>query len=166
MKVLVVSDSHGNCTHLRRAITKERPQAVIHLGDGRRDILEVMGDRPQIPLYSVPGNCDLRSQNLAPVQQITLEGVHILLAHGHTFGVKSGYRTYLNYGHRQEADLILSGHTHVACVWEDGGMLLVNPGSVGNGSHPSYAVLELAGGKVLDCEMKEIQDPVYEWKHL
>lgn len=166
MKLLVVSDSHGNCTHLRRAIETEKPQVVFHLGDGRRDILEVMADWPEIPLYSVPGNCDLRSGNLAPVQQVTLEGVHIMLAHGHTFGVKSGYQNYLNYARRQGAKLLFAGHTHVPCVWEDEGMLLINPGSVGNGSHPSYAVLELSDGRVQDCELKEIEDPVYEWRHL
>lgn len=166
MKLLVVSDSHGNCTHLRRAMEQEKPHVVFHLGDGRRDILDVMADWPEIPLYSVPGNCDLRSGNLAPVQQVTLEGVHIMLAHGHTFGVKSGYQSYLNYARRQGVNLLFAGHTHVPCVWEDEELLLINPGSVGNGSHPSYAVLELSDGAVRDCELKEIEDPVYEWRHL
>lgn len=164
MKLLVVSDSHGNRTHLRRAISLEKPQAVFHLGDGRLDILEVMADWPELPLFSVPGNCDFRSNRIAAVQEVTLEGVHILFAHGHTFGVKNGYESYLRYGQRQGYQLLLSGHTHIPCVWEDQGVLLVNPGSVGNGSHPSYAVLEVAEGAVQDCELKEIQDPVYEWR--
>lgn len=166
MKLLVVSDSHGNCTHLRRAIEKERPDAVAHLGDGRADILHVMADWPQLPLYSVSGNCDRRSNRTPAVAQITLEGVHIMLAHGHTFGVKSGYRTYLDYGARQGMDLLLSGHTHIPCMREDGPLLLLNPGSVGNGPAPTYAVVELADGAVQNWKIKEIEDPVYEWRHL
>lgn len=166
MKLLVVSDSHGNRTHLRQAIELEKPQAVFHLGDGQGDILAVMADWPELPLYHVPGNCDWRSARAPAVAQVTLEGVHIILAHGHTFGVKSGYQSYLNYGIRQGAKLLLSGHTHVPCVWEDRGIMLVNPGSVGNGSHPTYAVLEVSEGAVRDCQIKEIKNPVYEWQRL
>ena len=163
MKLLILSDSHGNRTHLRRALELEKPQVVFHLGDGRADILAVMADLPEVPLYSVPGNCDWRCR-LAPVQQVTVEGLPILVAHGHTFGVKSGYQSYLAYGRRQGARLLLSGHTHVPCVWEDEGIMLVNPGSVGNGQHPTYAVLEVEQGTVKDCQIKQIADPVYEWQ--
>ena len=56
MKLLILSDSHGNRTHPRRALELEKPQVVFHLGDGRADILAVMADLPEVPLYSVPGN--------------------------------------------------------------------------------------------------------------
>lgn len=163
MKLLIVSDSHGNRTHLRRALELEKPQAVFHLGDGRPDILAAMSDLPEVPLYSVAGNCDRRCR-LPEVQQVTVAGLQILMAHGHTFGVKSGYQKYLDYGRRQGVKLLLSGHTHIPCIWEDGGLMLINPGSVGNGLNPTYCVLEAEQGEILGCEIKEIADPVFEWR--
>lgn len=162
MKILIFSDSHGNQTHMRRALELERPQAVFHLGDGRADILNVMQDWPETALYSVAGNCDWRSRHRTE-ELVTLEEVRFLLSHGHEHGVKSGYESYIRYGARHKAKVLLAGHTHVPCIWEDRGILLMNPGSVGNGAHPSYGVIEVEAGQVKDCKIKRIKNPVYEW---
>ena len=34
MKVLVLSDSHGNLTNMVRAVEAESPHMIVHLGDG------------------------------------------------------------------------------------------------------------------------------------
>ena len=40
MRILVVSDSHGNDSSLRRAILAQpKAEVVIHLGDGEEELL-------------------------------------------------------------------------------------------------------------------------------
>ena len=48
MKIVIFSDSHGNQDNMRQVISKERPDAVFHLGDGRADILTVMEGLPHV----------------------------------------------------------------------------------------------------------------------
>lgn len=160
MNIVIFSDSHGNRANMRQVLEKERPQVVFHLGDGRTDILEVLRDWPGLELHSVVGNCDWRSRGPAE-ELVTLEGLRMLLAHGHAYGVKSGYGSYLAYGMRRQAQILLAGHTHTPCIWEDRGILLVNPGSVGNSPRPTYAVLEVEAGQVKRVEIRPVEKPVY-----
>ena len=37
MKILVLSDSHGNISNMLQAVEREQPRAVYHLGDCLRD---------------------------------------------------------------------------------------------------------------------------------
>ena len=41
MKYLVLSDSHGNVDNMVRAVELVKPQGIIHLGDGWRDVEEL-----------------------------------------------------------------------------------------------------------------------------
>ena len=67
MRILVISDTHGNEQGLLQAI-EEQPsaRAVIHLGDGAREAQAAADHFPGLPFYSVRGNCDWPSaaQNL------------------------------------------------------------------------------------------------------
>ena len=58
MKYLVLSDSHGNVDNMVRAVELVKPQGIIHLGDGWRDVEELRELFPSLPLEQVPGNCD------------------------------------------------------------------------------------------------------------
>ena len=59
MKILVLSDSHGTMSSMERALERERPDCVLHLGDHLRDARSLARRHPQTPVYAVPGNCDL-----------------------------------------------------------------------------------------------------------
>ena len=39
MKLLIFSDSHGSAAPLCAVTRRERPDLVLHLGDGSRDVL-------------------------------------------------------------------------------------------------------------------------------
>ena len=56
MKVLVVSDSHGNVENMCRAVELERPRMLLHLGDGWRDAALVAQRYPDLPMEKVPGS--------------------------------------------------------------------------------------------------------------
>ena len=144
MRILLVSDTHGNQTALLQAHEAAgRCDAVIHLGDGEQDtqVLETVDD--QIQLFQVAGNCDLGSTKS---RELLCEfgKVRLLLCHGDRYGVKSGLSRLIERGHAAAVDVVLYGHTHLAQSVEQEGLLLVNPGTLAvPASYRSYAILEI-----------------------
>lgn len=153
-KLCVFSDSHGCPEHMLRVIRQEAPDAVFHLGDGEGDLKAVRRAFPDLPLYQVRGNCDWASAAPA-LLRTEVEGQKVFATHGHLYDVKMG-RDYqrLRYAALEaDARLVLFGHTHIPYhdrVW---GMELVNPGSIGYGARPSYAVVTI-DGKAIAADLK------------
>lgn len=143
MKILVTSDSHGNTSALNRAILKEKPDCIIHLGDGFDDVPEVLA----IPCYQVSGNCDPISCNLSLTRVIELEGVRILMTHGHKYNVKNTLSPIYLAALEEGANLALFGHTHMPFADIDPDKpSFFNPGSIRNPPH-SYGTIVLRDGK-------------------
>ena len=147
MKILVLSDSHGNISNMIQAVERETPAMILHLGDCWRDAEKLHEQFPAIPLEQVPGNCDFRSTE--PNEQLLmLSGMKALICHGHTYGVK---QSLLSAGYRAEEldlDLFLFGHTHRPFVDMRGKTLFLNPGSIGDYHHPFYGIITLENGKM------------------
>ena len=145
MRLLILSDSHGNLQYMTQAVERLGPTHVIHLGDHTRDARDLAGRFPMTPLVSVRGNCDYGDDT--PEQRLAdYGGVRVLMCHGHRHGVKSGLQRYLLAAKESLADVALFGHTHQAYCEEEGGVWLVNPGSCG-GYAPTCAVIDIAAGK-------------------
>ena len=155
MKAAVFSDTHSNTALMVEAVARCRPDLIIHLGDHSRDTAILREKFPEIPLYSVRGNCDTE------VDQMVLE-FPILADYA---VLTAGQRLiYATHGHRyntahlpplQPGDILLHGHTHIP-AWEQFGRdnLYLNPGSVSipkENSPRSYMTL---------------QDGVLAWKDL
>ena len=142
MKILVFSDSHRSRGEMYDAIEVHSPHQVIHLGDLLSDAEELSYTYPQLPICTVPGNCDGWTD--APLKKlITLGGVRILLSHGHLWGVKGGYDGAIAAARACEADILLFGHTHVAvCRQLEDGLWMMNPGS----SRSSYGLIQIQDG--------------------
>lgn len=148
MKVLVLSDSHGRPEALRQAIEKEKPHKVLFLGDGFYDVEKIREEFSALPIFTVPGNCDYGSFS-EPEQLIELDGVRILMMHGHTRGVKYGGMNAYYAAREMEADVLLYGHTHQPMVDYDGTLYTMNPGSIRYTG--TYGVVRIENGKVADC---------------
>ena len=86
MKILVLSDSHGCMEYMRRAVQKEQPDLICHLGDCALDAMQLRQEYFQIPFLSVPGNCDFPDSE-TPLVRITQEAGVKLFACG---GAMSG----------------------------------------------------------------------------
>lgn len=147
MKILVLSDSHGNISNMERAVERTKPDMIFHLGDCWRDG-ELLHDRyPHIPFEQVPGNCDFRS--VEPTEKLVfLDEFRVLLCHGHTYHVK---QTLLQAGYTAEQenlDLFLFGHTHQPLVDRQGKAWLLNPGSIGDHRRPTYGIVTVEAGKL------------------
>lgn len=169
MKLLIASDIHGAaywCGKLMEAISDERPDRVILLGDllyhgprndlpedyAPKQVIEMLNSiAPQI--IAVRGNCE------AEVDQMVLDFAcmatnntlldpstdsSLFLTHGHVYG--PGLHGSANQlPALLPDDALVYGHTHVKVSQEGpGGIWLFNPGSVGipkDGSH-SYGIYE------------------------
>ena len=147
MKILVLSDSHGNVSNMAAAAEQTAPRMIFHLGDCWRDAEKLHDLSPDIPLEQVPGNCDYRSSEPAE-RLLCLEDKRILLCHGHTYGVKQSLLTAGYAAEEQNLDLFLFGHTHRPLVDRRGKTLFVNPGSIGDYRRPFYAVVTIVNGRL------------------
>lgn len=152
MRVLVVSDVHGKLNLLREAI-EAQPTArnVIFLGDGLRQVEDVMELYPDRTFYTVPGNCDFGAGGI-PIRQETFGGKRFYFTHGHLHDVK--YTLYrLDMAAREAgADIALFGHTHVPYEEYADGMYLFNPGSLGHDR--TYGYVDVEGGGIRTAVVK------------
>lgn len=165
MTLLIISDSHGHADRVTEAIRRVRPDGILFAGDGLRDLTYC--DLP-CPLWAVRGNCDWMASplivggaTLEPQDEelIHVEGVRILLAHGHKYGVKGGLGGAVTRAIRADADVLIFGHTHIPLelhLSPDGAydltptkpLILFNPGSLGD-RDGSFGTLTIRGGQVL-----------------
>ncbi len=149
MKFIVFSDSHGDVDHMIRAVRLENPALCFFLGDGEYDLTRLQRRFPSLPVNAVRGNCDLRS-TLPRALTCAAGGVRIFATHGHLYGVKHDpiYRELCEAALAENADVVLFGHTHQPFRDRTMGMELLNPGSIGPTTRPSYGLILLDGDRI------------------
>lgn len=154
VKLLVLSDSHSALNFMRRCIEAVRPDAVVHLGDHYDDGQAMAEEYSHIRFYQVPGNCDRYRYdlNVPMIMTPVIGGVRLYMTHGHLHGVKSNPYRLIAEARKAEAAVVLYGHTHEACCFQEDGLWVVNPGSCGYHGG-SAAVLTLRDKKVSDCRI-------------
>ena len=147
MKILILSDSHGNVDNMVQAVQQENPHMIIHLGDVMRDAQKLQTFFPNIPLEQVPGNCDYAAFD-APERILCIEDKRVMICHGHTLHVKSGLLSAMCAALEENADVFLFGHTHKVFCETRNGVAMLNPGSIGDPRYPTYGILEINNGTV------------------
>lgn len=149
MKIVIVSDSHGNTLALREVLDREQDaEFIFHLGDGAADILAVQhaGRCPQA--YVVRGNCDYAPGT--PSERLCgFGGQLIFMTHGNGYEVKITTGALLSAARLKNADIALFGHTHEPYYGCHDGIYLFNPGALSRAvsGRLSYGVLTIAEGK-------------------
>ena len=160
MKILVISDSHGDVTSIQKIISLHRDaELLIFLGDGLRDLASASDVIPAtMATVSVCGNCDffsLGSLSARDEETLTVEGRRLFITHGHKYGVKGGLGALASAAHSRGADIVLFGHTHEpheSRVEIDGRSIqLFNPGSIGRPHDrlTHYGILDIRKNGVL-----------------
>ena len=149
MKIIVFSDSHSDTRKMREAlkIHKSNTEVVVFLGDGLRDVESLKVMYPNIAFFSVKGNCDFFEREAEEERLLTLDGVKILITHGHLYGVKGGYGKIATHAEKIGADAVFFGHTHIPlesiCEVNNKNIVLFNPGSIGKDGN--YGVVNTSG---------------------
>lgn len=162
MKVLVISDTHGNIENAKNVLNQVIPagvETVLHCGDYISDARLLEKFYPQVEIYGVYGNCDVGFGG-AYSEVVTLEGVSIYMSHGHRYGVKWGeYDEVAIDAIAHEATVAICGHSHQAYLEKKQGVLIMNPGSLTlprDSKYPSYGILELKDGYVKEASVLQI----------
>jgi putative phosphoesterase len=150
MKILVISDTHGDTNKAEEVIKANNgTDMVIHLGDYFRDAQKLSGLFPGIRFEYIYGNSDFMVNNVPAEKLLDLCGKKVFITHGHRYSVKWDYNKLFKKAEELDADIVLFGHTHVPDMVENGKHCILNPGSA---SYPrsckygSYAIIEIEDG--------------------
>ena len=149
MKIGVISDTHGCRDTWHHVMEKffSDVDMILHAGDilyhGPRNTIpaeyqpkemaEDLNGCP-VPIIAVRGNCDAEVDDMVldfPVlqeyQHLHVGGVRILMNHGHHLDDDAKVAAAKQAG----ANIVITGHTHVAVLTKKEDILLLNPGSPG-----------------------------------
>ena len=147
MRILVISDSHGNYAQALKAHERAgEVDHIIHLGDGCEDAL-FMEQVLEVPVIRVAGNCDLDGR-LPNERCLELGTSRFFVTHGNNYQVKSGLSRLKARGAEVAASVVLYGHTHLPAVEALGGVLYVNPGQLKFEGAATCAIVTLDDGAV------------------
>ena len=150
MKILLLSDNHGNYDTVSEILEREHSQVdlVLHCGDSEF--------APNDPIWKrvdgvVKGNLDFYNEYPIDLTFETEYG-NIFLTHGHRYQVGLGNELILHEASQSDATMIFHGHMHVSYAQYTNGILLVNPGSISrprsNHMHKTYAIVSLESERI------------------
>jgi len=155
MKAAVFSDTHGNTALMVEAVRRSRPDVIIHLGDYERDTEILKREFPEIPLYSVCGNCDFSP--LSPLTDIVpLGNAKAFICHGHSYTVEYSIDRLVYAAQEQNCKIAMFGHTHTAYNGETGGVKVINPGTAGKGRELTCAFIEVFDNGGIASEIRAL----------
>lgn len=151
MKIILVSDSHGNKEGINFLINTLKYDYFFFAGDGLRDLGSSIYDNRTV---CVKGNCDFFAYGEPITQTLFVEGVKILLTHGDYYRVKYGMDGLKLFAEGKEYKLVCFGHTHNKTHFQENGITYVNAGAFKSGN---YAEIDVKGGNI-NVEFKNIND--------
>ena len=146
MKVLIVSDTHGRDTTLKRLLEQVKPiDMLVHCGDveGSEDYIRAMAG---CPVHIVAGNndffCDLPKE-----EEFLIGKYRVLLTHGHYYYITMGTQMIKEDARARGFDIVMFGHTHRPYLEQEKGIVVLNPGSLSyprqDGRKPSYMIMDV-----------------------
>jgi len=158
--MLVLSDTHGSLFALKTVMNWAKDHMppndticdAVFLGDGASDL------RPAADAAGFYSNWKILRGNNDYEHSIQDSAVfdfadhRFFICHGHRHSLYGGYHTLISAGRNNDANVVMFGHTHVPFLKNEGGLLLINPGSVGrprSRTGATFAVIECIPGEPL-----------------
>lgn len=142
MKIGIISDTH--CWEYTYIIPDWIKKAfkdvdmIVHAGDVETP--SVLNSLQNIaPVYAVRGNCDSSGLN-------TPDSISLDIGCGKLTAAHKPAQAHYEALSSPNTRVIVFGHTHIATISEENGILLINPGSPSHprgGLPPSVAILEV-----------------------
>ena len=159
MRIMIVSDTHGRHTNLDTALKREGSiDMLLHMGDiehGEHDIEAIA----QSPLHMVAGNNDYFSY-LPKEKEIQIGPYKVWLTHGHNYFVSMDIRHLRDEARARKVDIVMFGHTHKPYIDLEGGVIVINPGSISyprqEGRRATYIIMEIGADKRAHFELKYV----------
>ena len=152
MKIVILSDSHGDVETMRSVVENEMPDAVIHLGDHITDADKLSELYPDIQMFKVLGNTDSYNDDEDWIQYVDICGKRFMLTHGHLFLNSENKTNFEGISNMflcgEHKDITLFGHTHEPFINCCNGGWIMNPGHIGRISNQkicaTYGILEIS----------------------
>lgn len=142
MRILVLSDIHGDYYSMKRALDAQpAAEAIVFCGDGAEQFDYIQQTYTDKQVIGVRGNCDW-SSTLPPAETVNIGGKTLFVTHGHLYQAKFTVYNMICAAREQHADILLFGHTHQAMTDYDDGLYMMNPGSC-SGYGASYGVIDI-----------------------
>lgn len=151
MKVLVLSDSHGNINKLKDIIEAEQTfDCLIHCGDGINDLIHAVIPKG-VPVITVCGNID-RARGIEGKTWLveTFGRFRFFITHGDEFGAHHDITGVWSEAKRLRCDIACFGHTHRP-MNEKTTPYMFNPGAAQTGM---YGIINISNN--LMCELKRV----------
>ncbi|MCF7856781.1 YfcE family phosphodiesterase [Candidatus Gracilibacteria bacterium] len=133
MRIAIISDSHGALDRLEEALGNLQNggvSEVIHAGDFALGwIVDVLKKFPALSFRIARGNCDVDTETLETVKNLP----NVELADVLSFelaGKKFAAAHKIQDLRETEAEIFVSGHTHIPRIEKINGKLFLNPGSL------------------------------------
>lgn len=148
MKILILSDTHGNQSAIETVVEKEDADLCIHLGDNFRDAIYI-NDSLNVEAVAVKGNCD--DEEYAEEDMVLdIEGHKIFLTHGHNYNVNITLDNLYYKAKSLNCHIALYGHTHKNLKENTKDLIIMNPGSLSKprGCKASYGLLYIEEDKI------------------
>lgn len=152
MKILIVSDSHGNVASLKHVMgfaKNIKVEAVIHCGDWNTlETVEAVLSAG-IPLYTVLGNADVRPEVIKELKarsKMFAEDYIKLEIGGRKIGVTHKPSDIKKFFMNEKLDVIFHGHWHQKDNKEINGVRVVRPTAIIRGNN--FAVYDTSSGKI------------------
>ena len=160
MKIIVLSDTHGDIYNMLDVLEKEAPyDMVIHCGDicGAYERLRAKVD---CTLHVVAGNMDY-DPFMEREKLIDIGNYKAILTHGHRYNLHGDLDSLFYLAAENNADFVFFGHTHVPMIREEGPVTLINPGSLTQPRQherkPTYIVGIIEAGEKPKFEVKYME---------
>lgn len=134
LRIAAVADTHGRPhPSLDARLAEIAPHRIVHAGDiGERAVLTAL--ERHAPVVAVRGNIDDRVDLPDVVTIAVREGdatlLNVLLVHIAVLGPKLR-ADIARLAKKEDASLVVCGHSHVPFAAHDKGLTVFNPGSVG-----------------------------------
>lgn len=140
MRILVLSDSHGDSFSMKKAIEAQpTAEAVVFLGDGHLDFERCKPLLDGKRIYTVKGNNDFHC-DYPKFQIINEGGINIYITHGHYEYVKSSFGRLITVAKENNCTLALYGHRHEQREENCDGVKLFSPGAIRD---DEYGVIDI-----------------------
>lgn len=183
MKIGIVSDTHGCLTTWEKIYNQYLydTDLIIHAGDvlyhgprnaipaeyNPKQLAQTLNDCPK-PIVAACGNCDAEVDGMvlnipiqSPYAYLLLNDIPIIVNHGHTLTEDVKREIAAKF----KTKLFITGHTHVAVLEKQNGIIYLNPGSPAMSKRPdgrgtiarlfdrTVEILDVTTGEILVSEV-------------
>ncbi|MCR5700600.1 MAG: metallophosphoesterase [Lachnospiraceae bacterium] len=129
MRILVISDSHGNNEDVKQIIKQVGEiDMFIHLGDVEHG-LDYIRSLTDAETHIISGNNDY-GLDLPQSDEFMIADKRVFITHGHRFYVGGGVDNLRKYAAQNKYDIVMFGHTHRPFLDVGREVTILNPGSI------------------------------------